>query len=133
MTLMVLLGYLSVAVMVLFIAVVGFVLMKQWGQAILVAALGSLSLLVTFFRMRGAAEKITIGTVAAEPKETDFGFLLRLKANGSTYPVFVEQLPDGVQSGSLVEISARWSESDSPSVAGVIGNGKWSALHTLQG
>lgn len=124
MTLMVLLGYLSVAVMVLFIAVVGFVLMKQWGQAILVAALGSLSLLVTFFRMRGAAEKITIGTVAAEPKETDFGFLLRLKANGSTYPVFVEQLPDGVQSGSLVEISARWSESDSPSVAGVIGNGE---------
>ena len=123
MTLMTLLGYLPVAVGVLAVATVGFVLIKQCGQAILVGALGILALLVTYLRMRQAPEMISMGTVVAEPTETDFGFLLRLKADGSTYPVFVDELPDGVEAGSQVEVNARWSESDSPSVSGVIGNG----------
>ena len=124
MTLMMLLGYFPVAVIVLLISATAFVLIKQFGQAILVSALGTIALLVTYFRMRWAPDEISVGTVTMNPTETSSGFLLRLKANGSTYPVFVEKLPDGIEAGSLVEVNARWSESKSPSVSGVIGNGE---------
>ncbi|MDN6246616.1 MAG: ComEC/Rec2 family competence protein, partial [Corynebacterium casei] len=95
MTLMVLLGYFPVAVIVLLISATTFVLIKQFGQAILVSALGTIALLVAHFRMRWAPDEISVGTVTMTPTETSSGFLIRLKAHGSTYPVFVEKLPDG--------------------------------------
>ncbi|MDN5728835.1 ComEC/Rec2 family competence protein [Corynebacterium casei] len=124
MTLMVLLGYFPVAVIVLLISATTFVLIKQFGQAILVSALGTIALLVAHFRMRWAPDEISVGTVTMTPTETSSGFLIRLKSHGSTYPVFVEKLPDGIETGSLVEVNARWSESKSPSVSGVVGNGE---------
>lgn len=124
MTLMVLLGYFPVAVIVLLISATTFVLIKQFGQAILVTVLGIIALLVAHFRMHWAPDEISVGTVTMTPTETSSGFLIRLKAHGSTYPVFVEKLPDGIEAGSLVEVNARWSESKSPSVSGVVGNGE---------
>ena len=65
-----------------------------------------------------------MGTVTMSPTETETGYLVRLSAERNTYPVFVEELPEGIDTGSVVEIDARWSDSDLPSVAGVIGNGE---------
>ena len=122
--LLVLCGYLPVAAIALLIATAGMVIFKQFGQAILVSALGLVSMLVTHVRMQRAPDEITVGKVTMSPTETSSGFLIRLHAEGATYPVFVEELPEGIDTGSIVEVNARWSESKSPSVSGVIGNGE---------
>lgn len=124
MTLMALFGYIHVALIILLISGTGLVLMKQWGQAILVSTLGTASLVVTNLRMQWAPEEISVGTVTMSPTETSSGYLIRLKSHGASYPVFVDELPAHIEAGSVVEVNARWSESTTPSISGVIGNGE---------
>lgn len=133
MTLMVLMGHTAPAIVVLFVVVLSFILVKQFGQGILLTVLGIVSMAVTFFRMRWAPEEITVGAVVMSPSETDSGFLVRLSAHNATFPVFVKELPEGVDTGSLVEVNARWSEFSSPSVSGVIGNGEITAFTEASG
>lgn len=123
-TLTVLLGQLPLAVILLVGVLTALVVCKQFGQSLMVFVLGIISLLVTWLRMRRAPEEIAVGTVTMSPTETETGYLVRLSAERNTYPVFVEELPEGIDTGSVVEIDARWSDSDLPSVAGVIGNGE---------
>src|SRR5699024_62769 len=115
--LLVLCGYLLVAAIGLLIATAGMVIFNQFGQAILVSALGLVSILVTHVRMQRAPDEITAGKVTMSPTETSSGFLIRLHTEGATYPVFVEDLPDGIDTGSVVEVNARWSESNPRRVA----------------
>ena len=58
--LLVLCGYLPVAAIALLIATAGMVIFKQFGQAILVSALGLVSMLVTHVRMQRAPDEITV-------------------------------------------------------------------------
>ena len=78
--LLVLCGYLPVAAIALLIATAGMVIFKQFGQAILVSALGLVSMLGTHVRMQRAPDEISMGKVTMSPTETSSGFLIRLHA-----------------------------------------------------
>lgn len=97
---------------------------RQWGQAVLVALLGSASAVVALVRLRAARTWVfphrVVGEVSGQPKQLQSGaWLVRLRVEGypSTLSVFADDLPAGAVPGAGVEATGRLRPSTFPGVS----------------
>ncbi|WP_297851625.1 ComEC/Rec2 family competence protein [uncultured Corynebacterium sp.] len=115
-----------VALGIIAVAVVGCVVWREPGQAILCGGLGACSSAVAWVRCMTArgtdfGEAFT-GTVAGAPKQLDSGdWFVRVNVEGYPVPVpvFTAEVPGQLVSGTPVEIAGEATESTRPGVGAV--------------
>ena len=97
---------------------------RQWGQALLVAMLGSASTAVALVRLRTAQAWVfpsrVVGEVSGQPKQLQSGaWLVRLRVEGypSTLSVFAADLPPGTVPGAGAVAAGRLRPSAFPGVS----------------
>lgn len=97
---------------------------RQWGQALLVALLGSASAAVALVRLRAARAWVfphrVVGVVSGQPKQLQSGaWLVRLRVEGypSTLSVFADDLPAGAVPGASAVAVGQCRPSTFPGVS----------------
>lgn len=117
--------------------VVGCLIWRELGQAVLTAGLGVAAAVTATVRMRLCSTAAEVaGTVSGAPKQTSSGaYLVRVRVPGqpSVTPVFVEELPDGAVNGAQVVGSGVVAESGRPGVNPFVLNGRVEVIGPPEG
>ena len=117
--------------------VVGCLIWRELGQAVLTAGLGVAAAVTATVRMRLCSTAAEVaGTVSGAPKQTSSGaYLVRVRVPGqpSVTPVFVQELPDGAVNGAQVVGSGVVAESGRPGVNPFVLNGRVEVIGPPEG
>lgn len=117
------------------VAVVGCIVWRQPGQAILSGGLGACSAAMAWARCALAQAtsfgSTLTGTVSGAPKRLDSGdWLINVNVGGYPVPVpvFTREIPERIVAGTLVEVSGTPKESTRPGIGTVTFNGNVDVL-----